>query len=428
MCGIVAASAHREVRDILMSGLHSLEYRGYDSAGIAMQVNGRIERRRTMGKVNNLELLLEKQPLNGICGIAHTRWATHGVPSDRNAHPMTAGDQVALVHNGIIENHEELRQELTALGREFTSETDTEVMVHLIAQLMDEGNNLFDAVQKAVRRLRGAYGIAVVCAAESGVVVGARKGSPMVLGVGDGENFLASDIYPLLPVTKRFVYLEEGDVVRLDTASYEVRDVNGKLAQHPEKITEVSTDAVQRGDYEHYMLKEIFEQPQAVAETLEGRISATRVLPNIFGVGSEEQLKRVENVHIVACGTSFHAGLVARYQLEQLAGIPCTVEVASEYRYRRPVVPKNTLFVCISQSGETADTLAALRHAKQSGYITTLAICNVAESSVVREADLILMTRAGPEIGVASTKAFTTQLVSLQLLVLELARLNGVDE
>ena len=427
MCGIIAASAHRDVRDILISGLHALEYRGYDSAGIAMQVDGAVQRQRTMGKVRDLEAVLEKHPVNGICGIAHTRWATHGVPSDRNAHPMAAGDQVALVHNGIIENHEELRKELLASGREFTSDTDTEVMVHLVAQLMDEGNKLFAAVQLAVKRLRGAYSIAVVCASEPGVVVGARKGSPMVLGIGEDENFLASDIYPLLPETSRFIFLDEGDVVRLDTGGYEIRDANGELLDHPVKTAQVTADAVQRGDYPHYMLKEIFEQPQAVAETLEGRISASSVLPNIFGVGAEEQLQQVRNVHLVACGTSYHAGAVARYQLEQLASIPCSAEVASEYRYRRPVVPENTLFVCISQSGETADTLAALRHAKQSGYITTLAICNVPESSIVREADLVLMTRAGPEIGVASTKAFTTQLVSLQLLVLELARFNGVD-
>lgn len=428
MCGIVAASANRDVREILMSGLHALEYRGYDSAGIAMQVDGVVQRQRTMGKVNDLEAVLVKHPVNGVCGIAHTRWATHGIPSDRNAHPMAAGDQVALVHNGIIENHDELRNELLDLGYEFTSETDTEVMVHLVAHTMSQGNDLFNAVQSVVRRLRGAYGIAVVCAAEEGVVVGARKGSPMVLGVGEDENFLASDIYPLLSETRQFVYLEEGDVVRLDTHGYEIRDEDGAKADRPVKTAEVTADSVQRGDYEHYMLKEIFEQPQAVAETLEGRISLTSVLPNIFGVGAEEQLRKVENVHIVACGTSFHAGAVARYQLEQLAKIPCTAEVASEYRYRRPVVPQNTLFVCVSQSGETADTLAALRHAKQSGYITTLAICNVPESSIVREADLVLMTRAGPEIGVASTKAFTTQLVSLQLLVLELARYNGVSQ
>ena len=410
-----------------MSGLRALEYRGYDSAGIAMQSDGVIDRQRTQGKVRDLEALLEKHPVSGVCGIAHTRWATHGAPSDLNAHPMAAGDQVALVHNGIIENHDELRRELLADGRKFTSETDTEVMVHLVAKMMESGQGLFKAVQSAVSHLQGAYAIAVVSAAEPGVVVGARKGSPMVLGIGEDEHFLASDIYPLLPVTNRFVYLEEGDVVALDSNDYQIIDANGDAIERPVKETDMSADAVQRGEYEHYMLKEIFEQPQAVAETLEGRISPNRVLPNIFGVEAEEQLAQVKNVHIVACGTSYHAGAVARYQLEQLAGIPCTVEVASEYRYRRPVVPDNTLFVTLSQSGETADTLAALRHAKEAGYITTLAICNVPESSIVREANLVLMTRAGPEIGVASTKSFTTQLVSLQLLVLELARLNGVD-
>ena len=428
MCGIVAASANRDVTGILMSGLHALEYRGYDSAGIAMQVDGALVRERTEGKVGKLDELLAAKPLAGHCGIAHTRWATHGVPSERNAHPILVGGKVALVHNGIIENHEELRRELLEAGCEFTSETDTEVMVHLIASLMEQGDDLCQAVRKAVQRLHGAYAIAVVSAAEPGVVVGARKGSPMVLGLGEAEHFLASDIYPLLPVTNRFVYLEEGDVVALDTAGYRITDARGEAPERPVKQAKMSADAVQRGEYQHYMQKEIFEQPQAVAETLEGRISARRVLPNIFGVGAEEQLAAVRNVHIVACGTSFHAGLVARYQLEQMAGIPCSTEVASEYRYRRPVVPDNTLFVTISQSGETADTLAALRHAKQAGYLTTLAICNVPESSVVREADLVLMTRAGPEIGVASTKAFTTQLVSLQLLLLELSRLNGFEQ
>jgi glucosamine--fructose-6-phosphate aminotransferase (isomerizing) len=411
-----------------MSGLHALEYRGYDSAGIAMQVDGGLERQRTQGKVGKLDQLLAASPLRGHCGIAHTRWATHGVPSERNAHPILVGGKVALVHNGIIENHAELRRELQAAGCEFTSETDTEVMVHLIASLMDGGDDLFQAVRIAVQKLHGAYAIAVVSAGEPGVVVGARKGSPMVLGIGDGEHFLASDIYPLLPVTHRFVYLEEGDLVTLDTDGYRIVDAQGQAQDRPVKEAEMNADAVQRGDYQHYMQKEIFEQPQAVAETLEGRISATRVLPNIFGVGAEAVLAAVKNVHIVACGTSFHAGLVARYQLEQMAGIPCSAEVASEYRYRRPVVPESTLFVTISQSGETADTLAALRHAKQAGYLATLAICNVPESSIVREADLVLMTRAGPEIGVASTKAFTTQLVSLQLLLLELARLNGFEE
>ncbi|NNL00130.1 MAG: glutamine--fructose-6-phosphate transaminase (isomerizing) [Xanthomonadales bacterium] len=428
MCGIVAASARRNVRDILINGLHTLEYRGYDSAGIAIQQDGYLARERSAGKVRDLETLLEQRPIDGHCGISHTRWATHGVPNTENAHPHASGDQLALVHNGIIENHEELRQELQLAGCRFSSDTDTEVMVHLIAGLMDTGLDLHSAVRKAVERLRGAFAIAVVSAAEPGVVVGARSGSPLVLGVGNGENFLASDVYPLLNETDRFVFLEEGDAVRLNHAGYEIVDAHDELVERPVKRVETRADAVQRGDYPHYMLKEIFEQPQAVAETLEGRLSAKAVLPNIFGVGAEDILKRVRNVHIVACGTAYHAGLVARYQLEQLAGIPCHAEIASEYRYRKPVVPENTLFIAVSQSGETADTLAALKHAGQAGYLSTLAICNVAESSVVREAELVLMTRAGPEIGVASTKAFTTQLVALQLLVLELSRLNGMQK
>ncbi|MCW8924793.1 MAG: glutamine--fructose-6-phosphate transaminase (isomerizing) [Xanthomonadales bacterium] len=428
MCGIVAASARRDIRDILINGLRTLEYRGYDSAGIALQQDGYLARQRTAGKVRDLEALLLNDPVDGHCGISHTRWATHGRPTTLNAHPHVSGDQLALVHNGIIENHEELRIELTQAGCQFSSDTDTEVMVHLVAHLMDTGLDLFAAVRMAVSRLRGAYAIAVVAAAEPGVVVGARVGSPLVLGLGNGENFLASDIYPLLDETNRFVFLSEGDVVRLDADTVQVVDANDQPVERPAKQVETKTDAVQRGDYPHYMLKEIFEQPQAVAETLEGRLSATTVLPNIFGVDAEPVFRQVRQLHIVACGTSYHAGLVAKYQIEQLAGIPCHAEIASEYRYRRPVVPENTLFIAITQSGETADTLAALKHAKQAGYIATLAICNVAESSIVREADLVLMTRAGPEIGVASTKAFTTQLVALQLLMLELARLNGVDQ
>ena len=427
MCGIVAACARRNICDVLIHGLHTLEYRGYDSAGIALQQTGHLARFRAAGKVRDLEDLLQATPADGHCGIAHTRWATHGAPNTENAHPHASGDQLALVHNGIIENHEELRHELEQSGRAFSSDTDTEVMVHLIAQMMDSGLDLFAAVRKATTRLRGAFAIAVVSAGEPGVVVGARSGSPLVLGVGEGENFLASDVYPLLIETDCFVYLEEGDVVRLDKDGFEIVDENGQSSQRPVKQVETKADAVQRGDYPHYMLKEIFEQPQAVAETLEGRVSASRVLPNIFGVGAQELLEQVKQVHIVACGTSYHAGLVACYQLEQVAGIPCQAEIASEYRYRSPVVPLNTLFVAITQSGETADTLAALMHAKKAGYTTTLAICNVAESSIVREAELVLMTRAGPEIGVASTKAFTTQLVALQLLVLELARMNGIE-
>jgi len=395
MCGIVAASAGRDIRDMLIAGLHTLEYRGYDSAGIALQQEGYLKRHRAAGKVRDLEALLESSPISGVCGISHTRWATHGIPNKANAHPHASGDQLALVHNGIIENHEV---------------------------------DLFAALRRAVGRLRGAFAIAVVSAAEPGVIVGARKGSPLVLGVGRGENFLASDIYPLLGETDSFVFLQEGDVVSLNADGYQIVDESDQLVERPVKVVETKADSVQRGEYPHYMLKEIFEQPQAVAETLEGRLGATSVLPNIFGVGALELLRQVKQVHIVACGTAYHAGLVASYQIEQLAGIPCRAEIASEYRYRKPVVPQDTLFIAVSQSGETADTLAALKHAKEAGYVTTLAICNVAESSVVREAGLVLMTRAGPEIGVASTKAFTTQLVALQLLVLELARLNGIDK
>ena len=429
MCGIVAASAHRNVSDILISGLQALEYRGYDSAGIAMQQDGELVRLRTQGKVKDLEALLQDTPLNGHCGIAHTRWATHGVPNTLNAHPHTSGGTVALVHNGIIENHDELRTALQADGYEFSSDTDTEVMVHLVHQLLNSGNDLFGAVREVVKLIRGAYAIAVVSAAEPGVVVGARAGSPLVLGIGFDEHFLASDIHPILSVTNRFVFLEEGDVVRLDTQGYDIRDLQDDLVERPVKEVDMTADAIQRGAFRHYMQKEIFEQSTAVAETLQGRIGSDRVLANIFGVGADDILRQVEQVHIVACGTSYHAGLVARYQLEELARIPCMVDVASEFRYRNPVVPANTLFVAISQSGETADTLAALRHARTAGYLAVLVICNVPESSIVREADFVLMTRAGLEIGVASTKAFTTQLVALQLLVLELAQLSGhVDD
>ncbi len=425
MCGIVAASAHRDVCEILVSGLRTLEYRGYDSAGIAIQTDGVINRRRTQGKVRELESLLVDEPLIGHCGIAHTRWATHGVPNTQNAHPHVSSNEIALVHNGIVENHDALRQELLTTGYEFSSETDTEVMVHLVHQLMSQGNDLFGAVRLMVKRLQGAFAIAVLSAQEPGVIVGAREGSPMVLGLGFDENYLASDAHPLLPVTNRFVYLEEGDIVRFDTGGYEIRDRQDEVVSRPVRKADLTADAVQRGKYRHYMQKEIFEQPAAVSETLEGRLGKDCVLANIFGVGTQARFRNVRQVHIVACGTSYHAGLVARYQMEQLAGIPCTVEVASEYRYRSPVIPDDTLFVAISQSGETADTLAALKHAKESAYLATLAICNVPESSIVREADLVLMTRAGLEIGVASTKAFTTQLVALQLLVLTLAQIGG---
>ncbi len=427
MCGIVAATAHRAIPEILLAGLKALEYRGYDSAGMALIQDDTLARLRTAGKVAELESLWQETPITGLVGIAHTRWATHGVPNTSNAHPHVSRGSVALVHNGIIENHHDLREELKGAGFEFESDTDTEVMVHMVEHLMGQGGSLLDAVLEMTGKLVGAYAIAVTSTREPGAVVGARKGSPLVLGVGFDEHFLASDIHALLPVTSRFIYLEEGDVAEITVDSYRVVDADGEPVARPVKETELSADAVSRGQYRHYMLKEIHEQPTAIAETLEGRVYHGQILPNIFGAEAEPLLAAAEHIHIVACGTSFHAGLVARYQLEELAGLPCSVEIASEYRYRRPVVPPNTLFVSISQSGETLDTMAALRHARKAGYLGTLAICNVPESSIVRESDLVLMTRAGPEIGVASTKAFTTQLVALQLLVLELARRHGLD-
>ncbi|MCF6264912.1 MAG: glutamine--fructose-6-phosphate transaminase (isomerizing), partial [Xanthomonadales bacterium] len=359
-----------------------------------------------------------------------TRWATHGVPNTTNAHPHLSGSKIALVHNGIIENHAELRNELTQAGYTFGSETDTEVMVHLIDQLEREHGDLFTAVSKACERFRGAYAIAVTSSREPETVVGARLGSPLVLGIGEAgnEHFLASDVHALLPETRQFIYLEEGDLVRIRADEYLLLDADGKNIPREVKTSKVDSEAFDKGPYPHFMLKEIHEQPGAVAETLEGRIFGGKVLANIFGVGADELLAKVENVHIVACGTSYYAGMVARYQIEELAGIPCSVEIASEYRYRKPVVPSNCLYVTITQSGETLDTLSALRHAKKENYLTTLVVCNVPESSAVRESELILMTRAGPEIGVASTKAFTTQLAALQLLTLRLAQLNGMDE
>ncbi|MBL8298877.1 MAG: glutamine--fructose-6-phosphate transaminase (isomerizing) [Rhodanobacteraceae bacterium] len=429
MCGIVGAVADREVGPILIAGLQALEYRGYDSAGLAVLQGDQLARRRTKGKVRELEELLRADPAPAHIGIAHTRWATHGVPSTHNAHPHVSSQQISVVHNGIIENHEELRRELQEKGYAFSSETDTEVIAHLVDALQREGLDLVAAVVSATQRLHGAYAIAVLSAREPDRVVGARRGSPLVVGVGLGEHFIGSDVQALLRVTNRFIYLDEGDIVEIRRESYRIFDSNGGKVTREVRETDLTADAVERGEYRHYMLKEIHEQPEAVARTLEGRINGSRILPNVFGVDAEKLLARVTQVHIVACGTSYHAGMVARYWIEALAGLPCSVEVASEYRYRETVVPGNTLFVAVSQSGETADTLAALRSGKSSGrYLAALAVCNVPESSLVRESDLVLMTRAGPEIGVASTKAFTTQLAALGLLCLELARLNGIAE
>jgi glucosamine--fructose-6-phosphate aminotransferase (isomerizing) len=426
MCGIVAATANRDVVAVLITGLKALEYRGYDSAGISVLQDGRLARVRAAGKVRELESLYESAPVAGVTGIAHTRWATHGVPNTVNAHPHVSSERVAVVHNGIIENHVALRDELKAQGYQFESDTDTEVIAHLVEHALAGGADLRKAVIAATKRLHGAYAIAVMSRDQPGHVVGARRGSPLVAGIGDGENFLGSDVQALIRQTNQFIYLEEGDVAEITRDACSIFDADGAPVQRPTRRSDFSADAVERGEYRHYMLKEIFEQPRAVADTLEGRISEGHILPNIFGVDADQLLARVKHVQIVACGTSFHAGLVARYWLEGLTGIPCSVEVASEYRYRRAVVQPGTLFLAVSQSGETADTLAALRDGKQRGYLGSLAVCNVPESSLVRESDLVLMTRAGPEIGVASTKAFTTQLAALALLVLELGRLNGM--
>jgi glucosamine--fructose-6-phosphate aminotransferase (isomerizing) len=427
MCGIVGAVARRNVVPVLMEGLRRLEYRGYDSAGIAVRDGqAHIERIRSVGKVAELQKRLDGFSLSGELGIAHTRWATHGIPAERNAHPHMSGEQVALVHNGIIENHAELRRELKRRGYVFSSETDTEVIAHLLAEQLKSTPDLFAAVRQAVRKLVGAYALAVIRPEEPDRLVVARVGSPLVIGVGDGEHFIASDVFALLPVTQRFVFLEEGDIADIRRDSITVYAADGQRVERPLRDSQVSASVADKGPYRHYMLKEIFEQPAVIAETLEGRIYKGRLLEESFGHEAKALFDRTRGVHIIACGTSYHAGLVARYWLEEI-GVPCSVEVASEYRYRKVVVPDGTLFLTISQSGETADTLAALRGAKQAGYAGSLCICNVPESSLVRESDVVLMTRAGPEIGVASTKAFTTQLVALRLIVLALARRRGME-
>jgi glucosamine--fructose-6-phosphate aminotransferase (isomerizing) len=428
MCGIVGAIAERNIVPILMEGLHRLEYRGYDSAGIAV-LNGtqHLKRLRTVGKVRMLDEALAQTPTSGKIGIAHTRWATHGVPSERNAHPHISRDGVAVVHNGIIENHDELRQELVRAGYQFTSETDTEVIAHRIHRHLQTVGDLFKAVRATVAELEGAYALAVVSEEDPERLILAREGCPVVIGLGVEENFVASDVAALLPVTRRFIFLEEGDVAEIRRKSIRIIDKQGDTVERPVRVSELSADAAEKGPYRHYMLKEIHEQPRAIANTLQERVANGRLLEAAFGPAATEVFKRTRNVHIVACGTSYHAASTARYFIEQIAKVPCSVDIASEYRYRSPLVPANSLFVTISQSGETADTLAALRLAKQSGYLSTLSICNVPESSLVRESELVMLTRAGPEIGVASTKALTTQLVALGMLVVALARHNGSD-
>jgi len=420
MCGIVGAVAQRNITPILLEGLKRLEYRGYDSCGIALHTHGELRRSRSTSRVAELEKQIEQTGLSGFTGIAHTRWATHGVPSTDNAHPHFSRGRIALVHNGIIENHEELRAELSALGYVFESQTDTEVIAHLVDHLYQ--GDLFDTLQQAVKRLRGAYAVAVFCRDEPHRVVGARQGSPLIVGVGKGENFLASDAMAIAGTTDQIIYLEEGDVVDLQLQRCWIVDVHGRSVQREVRTVQAHTGAAELGPYRHYMQKEIFEQPRAIGDTLEG---VTNIMPELFGDGAFNIFKKIDSLLILACGTSYYAGLTAKYWIESIAKIPVQVEVASEYRYRDSVPNPNSLVITISQSGETADTLAALKHARSLGMEHTLTICNVATSAMVRECKLAYITRAGVEVGVASTKAFTTQLAALFLLTLALAQSKG---
>ncbi len=420
MCGIVGAVAQRNITPILLQGLKRLEYRGYDSCGVALHVDGLLQRSRSTARVAELEKQVEQAGLAGFTGIAHTRWATHGAPASHNAHPHFSRERIALVHNGIIENHEELRAELSAAGYVFESQTDTEVIAHLIDHMY--GGDLFDTVQQAVKRLHGAYAIAVFCRDEPHRVIGARQGSPLIVGVGNGENFLASDAMALAGTTDQIIYLEEGDVVDLQLQRYWIVDGDGRPAEREVRTVLAHTGAAELGPYRHYMQKEIFEQPRAIGDTLEG---VTAIMPELFGDQAYRIFKKIDSVLILACGTSYYAGLTAKYWIESIAQLPVNVEIASEYRYRDSVPNPDALVVTISQSGETADTLAALKHARAQDMVNTLTICNVATSAMVRECKLSYITRAGVEVGVASTKAFTTQLTALFLLALSLAQVRG---
>ena len=425
MCGIVGAVAQRDVAEILINGLHRLEYRGYDSAGVAVvDPNHELHRVRCLGKVKALDEAVAVKPLIGGTGIAHTRWATHGEPSEANAHPHTSGN-FAVVHNGIIENHEELRELLKSRGYVFNSQTDTEVIAHLVNWEMCTASNLLEAVQKTVKQLTGAYGMVVLDREHPEHLVAARSGSPLVIGLGIGENFLASDQLALLSVTRRFIYLEEGDIAEITRRTVDIYDANGQKVEREVHESNLENDAAEKGKFRHFMQKEIYEQPNALINTMEGRILHNNVIVDAIGNGAAEILEKVEHIQIVACGTSYNAGMTARYWFEALAGVSCDVEIASEFRYRKFVTRPNSLLVTISQSGETADTLAALRLAKEKGYMAALTICNVSSSSLVRESDLAFMTRAGVEVGVASTKAFTTQLAALLMLVTAIGKVKG---
>ncbi|HHF6224119.1 TPA: glutamine--fructose-6-phosphate transaminase (isomerizing) [Haemophilus influenzae] len=425
MCGIVGAVAQRDVAEILINGLHRLEYRGYDSAGVAViNKQNELQRIRCLGKVKALDEVVSEKPLIGGTGIAHTRWATHGEPSETNAHPHSSGT-FAVVHNGIIENHEELRELLKSRGYVFLSQTDTEVIAHLVEWEMRSTDSLLEAVQKSVKQITGAYGMVVMDSRHPEHLVAARSGSPLVIGLGIGENFLASDQLALLSVTRRFIFLEEGDIAEITRRTVDIYDAHGNKAKREIHESNLENDAAEKGKFRHFMQKEIYEQPTALINTMEGRINYENVIVDSIGNGAKGILEKVEHIQIVACGTSYNAGMVARYWFESLAGVSCDVEIASEFRYRKFVTRPNSLLITLSQSGETADTLAALRLAKEKGYMAALTICNVAGSSLVRESDLAFMTRAGVEVGVASTKAFTTQLAALLMLVTALGKVKG---
>ncbi|ATM97842.1 glucosamine--fructose-6-phosphate aminotransferase [Yersinia frederiksenii] len=428
MCGIVGAVAQRDIAEILIEGLRRLEYRGYDSAGLAVvDAEGHLTRLRRLGKVQELSDAAEKQDLHGGTGIAHTRWATHGAPSEANAHPHVS-DYISVVHNGIIENHEPLRELLASRGYSFSSETDTEVIAHLVHWEQQQGGSLLEVVKRVIPQLRGAYGTVVMDSRDPSRLVAARSGSPLVIGCGIGENFIASDQLALLPVTRRFIFLEEGDVVEVTRHSVSIFDKQGNAIERPETESQLQYDAGDKGVYRHYMQKEIYEQPTAIKNTLEGRLNHGKIDLSELGPNADALLADVQHIQIIACGTSYNSGMVSRYWFEALAGVPCDVEIASEFRYRKPAVRPNSLLITLSQSGETADTLAALRLSKELGYLGSLAICNVAGSSLVRESDLALMTKAGTEIGVASTKAFTTQLTVLLMLVGRIGLLKGIKD
>ena len=429
MCGIVGAVAKKDICPILLEGLKRLEYRGYDSAGFAVISNNeKLQRIRIKGKVDKLNEQYKLAPLRGSTGVAHTRWATHGKPNIKNAHPHTCNNQLALVHNGIIENHHKLRDKLISTGFKFNSDTDTEVIVNALFNELDSNTDLLAAMFKVMKLLEGAYALGVINTDEPDRLIAARKGSPLVIGVGVDEYFVASDVFALLPATQKFIYLEEGDVADITADKLTIYDKNKKIVERPIHISESSVDLTDKQGYRHYMMKEIFFQPDAISKTLKGRITKDQVITKEFGESADLIFSKTECIKIVACGTSYHAGLIAAYWMEKVANIHCQVEIASEYRYRKSVILDNTLFVTVSQSGETADTLAALRTAKDASYLSTLAICNVDESSLTRDSDLCFLTHAGTEIGVASTKAFTTQLVALFLLVIAVAKHNGLTK